>query len=285
MLSSRNETCVEVGKRRTRLLLAAVAGAILLVGAVVATTQNDAIQGVTFANTPGTLYAPASELSKAMGEDLSFDDDHKTLTLGSLKIKSKKRLLDGSTLVHVRDTSAIGAQVDWDQTTHMATIHYHDASVKIQDGVKYVVVDKSKQRISAYQGSRLVLQSKVSTGREGHGTPDGLFAASTKQRMHRSRKYHFAPMPWSVQVHGDIFIHGFTSVPNRPASHGCIRMPLTQGNPAKYFYDWVDIGTPVKIQGRWTNQHRYVRRYHHRARHFVRRWRRYRHYRRPMHHV
>ena len=44
-----------------------------------------------------------------------------------------------------------------------------------------------------------------------------------------------------------VFVHGFTSVPYYPASHGCIRLPLTGGNPAKFFYEWTDTGTPVKV--------------------------------------
>jgi lipoprotein-anchoring transpeptidase ErfK/SrfK len=65
--------------------------------------------------------------------------------------------------------------------------------------------------------------------------------------MHRSSRYHNAPMPWSVQVRGHVFIHGFTSVPRYPASHGCIRLPLDEGNPAKFFYEWIEPGTPVKV--------------------------------------
>jgi lipoprotein-anchoring transpeptidase ErfK/SrfK len=66
--------------------------------------------------------------------------------------------------------------------------------------------------------------------------------------MHRSSLYDDAPMPWSVQVDGNVFIHGFTSVPRRPASHGCIRMPMTGGNPARWFYQWIDRGVPIVIE-------------------------------------
>ena len=57
-------------------------------------------------------------------------------------------------------------------------------------------------------------------------------------------------MPWSVQITGHIFVHGFTSVPRSPASHGCIRLPLDEGNPAYFFYQWIDRGTPVRIRKR-----------------------------------
>src|SRR5437762_4343234 len=117
---------------------------------------------------------------------------------------------------------------------------------------KRVEVDLANQRLRAYQGARLVLDSSISTGREGKKTPAGGFKAGpVKSRMHRSRLYHNAPMPWSVQVHENIFIHGFRKVPRRPASHGCIRLPLTGPNPAKWFYNWIDLGTPISIKGHW----------------------------------
>ena len=58
-------------------------------------------------------------------------------------------------------------------------------------------------------------------------------------------------MPYSVQVNGNVFVHGFSSVPRFPASHGCIRVPLDNGNPAKQFFEWVEPGTPIEITGHW----------------------------------
>ena len=115
---------------------------------------------------------------------------------------------------------------------------------------KRVEIDKTQQMLRAYANDRLVLESRVSTGR-GNSTPNGSYHVKGKQRMHYSKRYDNAPMPYSVQVSGHYFIHGFSHVPNRPASHGCIRLPLTGGNPAKLFYEWVELGTPVEITGRW----------------------------------
>ena len=70
-----------------------------------------------------------------------------------------------------------------------------------------------------------MLDSHISSGQEGRKTPPGDFRAGpVKSPMHRSRLYDNAPMPWSVQVHENIFIHGFRKVPRHPASHGCIRL-------------------------------------------------------------
>ena len=121
---------------------------------------------------------------------------------------------------------------------------------------KHVIIDKTSQTLTAYEGDKVILQSRVSTGRGGRRTPSGSFHAGEKQRMHYSRLYDHAPMPWSVQVDGNFFIHGFTSVPDHPASHGCIRMPLTGENPAKRFFDWVETGTPIEITGEWVGKPR-----------------------------
>lgn len=116
---------------------------------------------------------------------------------------------------------------------------------------KHVVIDKTTQTLRAYEGDRLVLETRVSTGKWDRSTPNGQFTVGVKDRMHYSKLYQNAPMPYSVQVNGNVFVHGFSSVPRFPASHGCIRVPLDNGNPAKQFFEWVDPGTPIEIIGHW----------------------------------
>jgi lipoprotein-anchoring transpeptidase ErfK/SrfK len=122
----------------------------------------------------------------------------------------------------------------------------------VRRGRKRVALSLRAQQLRAWEGDRLVLQTHISSGRKGMDTPKGTYRAGPlKSRMVISRKYGDAEMPWSVQVHRNIFIHGFPSVPPRAASHGCIRMPLTGGNPARWFYEWVTIGTPIEIGDEW----------------------------------
>lgn len=116
---------------------------------------------------------------------------------------------------------------------------------------KRVEIDKTVQLLRAYENDQLVFQTNVSTGKWDRSTPNGQFAAKSKQRMHYSKLYKNAPMPFSVEVVGNVFIHGFSSVPKQPASHGCIRVPISGANPAKQFFEWVEIGTPIEIIGRW----------------------------------
>jgi hypothetical protein len=114
-------------------------------------------------------------------------------------------------------------------------------------GPKRVEINLTEQRLRAYEGNRLVMQTRISSGRN-RGTPTGNFTAGPyKAENHYSSLYHSAHMPWSVQVNGNIFVHGFSEVPDYPASRGCIRVPVTGNNPAKRFYNWVEAGTPVRI--------------------------------------
>ena len=128
------------------------------------------------------------------------------------------------------------------------------AATEAVSGARRVEIDKAHQRLRAYEGDSLVLDTRISTGKEGKRTPNGHFTVSARERMHRSRLYDNAPMPFSVQIAGNYFIHGFQSVPRHPASHGCIRVPLKDdqgGNPAETFCNWVAPGTPVDIYGKW----------------------------------
>ena len=41
---------------------------------------------------------------------------------------------------------------------------------------------------------------------------------------------------------GGYAIHGYASVPNYAASHGCLRVPIPN---AVSIYNWIDIGDPI----------------------------------------
>jgi lipoprotein-anchoring transpeptidase ErfK/SrfK len=123
-------------------------------------------------------------------------------------------------------------------------------------GVRRVAVSVSEQKLRAYDGGQLVFETRVSTGMEGKRTPTGSFSAQSKDLIHYSSLYENAPMPFSVQFHGNYFIHGFSFVPHYPASHGCIRLPLREDGhcPAEEFYDWVRVGTPIRVVGSWQDK-------------------------------
>ena len=196
------------------------------------------IQGITFAGERGVVYLPLKEIEVRFGGGLR-----------SLKPLPDRRLLtDGIKLISLAELEGFGFLVERDPQEKRAKLRRKSLQATVIVGDKRAEVNLTEQRLRAWQGGRLVLESRVSSGRNGR-TPAGSFRAGPyKSRSHYSSLYDNAPMPWSVQVTGHVFIHGFSSVPNHPASHGCIRVPLDEGNPARFFYEWIDRGTPILVK-------------------------------------
>ncbi len=219
-----------------------------LLGAALATA--DPLDGVTFSSQPGTLYVPLREVAGSLGLDVTYDVSTRQIAIGDIPVTDQDCvfLFDDTRLLPVQFFAKAGGTVTQDPDASLVTISLYGREVQVANAPKKVEVSIADQELKAWQGNRLIMATHISSGRKGHETPLGSFKAGpVKTQMHYSRLYDNAPMPWSVQVSGDVFIHGYSTVPRRPASHGCIRMPLTGKNAAKWFYDWVDIGTPVAI--------------------------------------
>src|SRR5216683_4974623 len=215
---------------------------------------SEAIDGISFADDPHMLFVPVEEIASALGWEMQLDQESGQISLNGhpLDAAQLRKLTNGSSLVQLDELQRAGATITWSDDGMQPLVARDHKKIAVQFANKHVEVDLANQRLRAYQGARLVLDSHISSGREGKKTPSGEFKAGpVKSPMHRSRLYHNAPMPWSVQVHENVFIHGFQKVPRHPASHGCIRLPLAGANPAKWFYDWIDIGTPISIRGHW----------------------------------
>jgi lipoprotein-anchoring transpeptidase ErfK/SrfK len=108
------------------------------------------------------------------------------------------------------------------------------------------------QRAFVYRGGTLIGVSSVSTGRPGHDTPTGRFPIMEKRRTHFSNLYDNAPMPFMQRLTMDgIALHA-GAIPGRPASHGCIRLPLAF---AKHLFGATSVGAMVhvtdKTPGEW----------------------------------
>jgi lipoprotein-anchoring transpeptidase ErfK/SrfK len=76
-----------------------------------------------------------------------------------------------------------------------------------------------------YRAGELIGVSTISSGKPGKNTPPGIFPILEKKRMHHSRKYDNAPMPFMQRLDQyGIALHA-GAIPGRPASHGCVRLP------------------------------------------------------------
>lgn len=112
------------------------------------------------------------------------------------------------------------------------------------DGEPRVVISLGDQLAFLYKGNTLVAVSTISSGKENHPTPKGIFPILDKKKFHRSIKYDNAPMPFMQRLDKyGIALHG-GHLPGYPASHGCIRLP---GDFAAKLFKVTDIGTPVLI--------------------------------------
>jgi len=108
-----------------------------------------------------------------------------------------------------------------------------------------IVVSKDRQSLAVYDGDKVIATSKVSTGKRGHTTPSGIFSILEKKVYHESNLYSAAPMPFMQRLTwSGIALHESNSVPNYPASHGCVRMPKAF---AKMLYQMTERGVHVVI--------------------------------------
>lgn len=97
-----------------------------------------------------------------------------------------------------------------------------------------VKVDIVAQRMTVTTTDGEVYDWKISSGRKGFRSPNGVYRPTRLEKNWYSRKYGGA-MPHAVFFRGGYAIHGTTAVGalGRPASHGCIR--LHPANAAKLF--------------------------------------------------
>ena len=117
----------------------------------------------------------------------------------------------------------------------------------------HVEVDLSRQRLSVVDGSGCVVKTlPVSSGSGKLFTCEGRTrrAITPRGRFIVDRKiagWHKSPLGmlyYPIFIIQGVAIHGSPSVPSRPASHGCIRIPISA---AKELFETTPIGTVVLV--------------------------------------
>lgn len=135
-----------------------------------------------------------------------------------------------------------------------------------------IVVSIPKQRAFLMLGDEIAVDAPISSGKRGHGTPQGHFTVLEKDPNHHSSLYgdyvdrngrtvragvsaridsapsgtHFvgAPMKWFLRLTGDGVGMHIGILPGYPASHGCVR---ESPEGAKIFYDHAKVGTRIDV--------------------------------------
>jgi hypothetical protein len=89
-----------------------------------------------------------------------------------------------------------------------------------------IIVDKSTQRMAVIQDGYMRYIWPVSTGRDSHSTPNGVYKPQRLERSWFSTEYYRSPMPYSIFFHDGYAIHGSYAISQLggPASHGCVRL-------------------------------------------------------------
>lgn len=122
---------------------------------------------------------------------------------------------------------------------------------------KRIVIDRSVQRLFAYDGDELFMNTAISTGLDLTPTPRGTFRVYRKTPTRYmqgplpgvSDQYYDLPgVPWNLYftneggaIHGAFWHINF----GKPWSHGCVNLPPEK---ARTLYYWADLGTPVIVR-------------------------------------
>jgi len=111
-------------------------------------------------------------------------------------------------------------------------------------GPLVISISIAEQKLRIYDANGFFAEAPVSTGMPGHPTPMGVFSVIQKHKFHHSNIYSGAPMPYMQRITwSGVAIHAGV-LPGRPASHGCIRMPMAF---AVKMWNWTKMGARVVI--------------------------------------
>jgi lipoprotein-anchoring transpeptidase ErfK/SrfK len=106
-----------------------------------------------------------------------------------------------------------------------------------------IEIDVSRQVALLVRGARVARAVHVSTGAAGTPTPTGRFRVYRKERESWSVPFRVW-LPWASYFSGGVALHGYPDVPAYPASHGCVRIPLSE---APTVYAFARLGIPVDV--------------------------------------
>lgn len=122
---------------------------------------------------------------------------------------------------------------------------------------KRIVVDRSEQKLYAFEGDKIFIESLISTGLDLTPTPRGTFTIfrKTPSRYMQgplpgiSNQYYDLPgVPWNLYftkeggaIHGAYWHSEF----GKQWSHGCVNLPPST---AQTLYEWAPLGTKVIVQ-------------------------------------
>jgi len=117
-------------------------------------------------------------------------------------------------------------------------------SIGARFGGSHIEINKARQVLLVVKNGKVVKIITTSTGRRGYTTPSGTFRVYYKPGYRYYSRAYGGWMIWSSFFYRGIAVHGYSSVPPYPASHGCVRVPIPD---SKYVYNNMPIGSFVYV--------------------------------------
>ena len=118
----------------------------------------------------------------------------------------------------------------------------------VGNGVRWIEVNLSEQRVYAWEGDVLMNSFLVSTGTWAHPTVTGTFSIWNKTRIQAMSGpgYYLPNVPFVMYFYNDYGFHGTYWHNNfgTPMSHGCVNLTIPD---SEWLYNWASYGTTVKV--------------------------------------
>jgi lipoprotein-anchoring transpeptidase ErfK/SrfK len=125
---------------------------------------------------------------------------------------------------------------------------YSEDPAELADEGRWIDVDLSEQRVTAYEGDQPVQTFIVSTGTRAHPTVTGQFRVYVKYKAApmSGPGYYLPGVPYIMYFYSGYALHGTYWHNNfgTPMSHGCINLRTSE---AEWLYGFASIGTLVNV--------------------------------------
>ena len=119
---------------------------------------------------------------------------------------------------------------------------------ELADEGRWVDVDLSEQKVTAYEGASAIRSFIVSTGTSVHPTLTGQFRVYVKLAATdmAGPGYYLPDVPWTMYYYRGYALHGtyWHSNFGTPMSHGCINLTIAE---AEWLYNFASVGTLVNV--------------------------------------
>jgi len=122
------------------------------------------------------------------------------------------------------------------------------ADPPVGNGVRWIEVNLTEQRVYAWEGDVLMNSFIVSTGTWATPTVTGTFSIWNKTRIQTMSGpgYSLPNVPFVMYFYKDYGFHGTYWHNNfgTPMSHGCVNLTIPD---SEWLYNWASYGTTVKV--------------------------------------